>query len=240
MASTRTPLSCAAPLMQAYGSVGAPPVGAPSGTPPLPENVCYAMQQWSGACGDKLVSQGGPSTQFRLDALHAEIEQLEQALANAVRECSQAQRQAADACARRRSLAWQTEVLELQVDDDERSGSADLEAELAEKQMEGTSLGHHLDADLDSLRQRIAVTVAENKELTQRCLDLERTTNFACSGHVSRALNTSTVAHAGVSWDSVFNVRSAPSRGPPPIPICGDEVLYSTLAHDLRTSCGGA
>mmetsp|Transcript_22208 Transcript_22208/g.50774 ORF Transcript_22208/g.50774 Transcript_22208/m.50774 type:complete len:137 (-) Transcript_22208:23-433(-) len=116
---------------------------------------------------------GAEEEDAHIVALRAEALLLERRLAMVVEECTEAQREAADACARRRSLAWQAESLELRCCEGRRH-PAGLEAGLQRMQRERAELGARYDAEIASMRHRLATAVQVNAELRKRCQECEQ------------------------------------------------------------------
>eukprot|EP00929_Paragymnodinium_shiwhaense_P096836 TRINITY_DN58558_c0_g1_i1.p1 TRINITY_DN58558_c0_g1~~TRINITY_DN58558_c0_g1_i1.p1 ORF type:complete len:254 (+),score=71.61 TRINITY_DN58558_c0_g1_i1:116-877(+) len=108
-----------------------------------------------------------------VEELKAEARALEIRLQDVLQRCEEAKAETADACAKRRSLAWQTENLELKLQGMSRAPAA-TEAALLKSRKSREALAQRYDAELAGLRQRLEQTVAVNKELRLKCQELER------------------------------------------------------------------
>merc|ERR1740130_1096890 len=106
--------------------------------------------------------------------LIAQVRHLESELSRVTLERREAEQAAADQRSRRRTLAWQTESLELRLQEDDPQQPYDAEARLAQLDQERTEASARCDADLAQMRQQLSRSVEVNAELRTRCRELEQ------------------------------------------------------------------
>lgn len=115
-----------------------------------------------------------------LSDLCNEAREIERSLGVAIHHCRESRRENDNVCAYRRSLAWQTESLELRL--------LPVVGELAAAREARVELEKRYSSEIADLRIRLDTAVDFNSELRNRCTELEKHANLAEVGAVTPGL----------------------------------------------------